>query len=189
MVDEHPPASIRTERLILRCYVPDDAPALKDAIDSSLEHLRAWMPWAMNEPSSLDVLTARLERFRDDFLRGADYTYGIFEPDNKRLLGGIGLHHESEPDALSIGYWIRAESTRCGFVTEAAEAITRAASEMSGVRTLVIYCDPANIRSAAVARRLGFRHVETRLAHTRTPLGAPRDSMVWVLNVGRKGPE
>jgi hypothetical protein len=31
---------IVTERLLLRCYDPTDAPILKAAIDGSLEHLR-----------------------------------------------------------------------------------------------------------------------------------------------------
>jgi hypothetical protein len=33
---------IESERLVIRCWHPDDAPALKDAIDSSLGQLREW---------------------------------------------------------------------------------------------------------------------------------------------------
>jgi hypothetical protein len=45
------PYRIVTERLILRCYDPTDAPLLKPAIDGSLEHLRAWMPGRTTTPS------------------------------------------------------------------------------------------------------------------------------------------
>ena len=41
----HTPYRIETERLVLRCYDPEDAPLLKDAVDRSLDHLRPWMPW------------------------------------------------------------------------------------------------------------------------------------------------
>ena len=49
-----PPYRIETERLVLRCWDPRDAPLLKDAIDSSLDHLRPWMPWAREEPKPLE---------------------------------------------------------------------------------------------------------------------------------------
>ena len=34
----------------MRCWEPRDAPLLKEAVDSSLDHLRPWMPWAHDEP-------------------------------------------------------------------------------------------------------------------------------------------
>jgi len=54
-----PDALVRTERLVLRCWEAADAPLLKDAIDTSLEHLRVWMPWAWQEPSELAVVVDR----------------------------------------------------------------------------------------------------------------------------------
>ena len=58
-----PAYRITTDRLILRCYDPCDAPALKAAIDASLHHL-AEMPWSREEPQSLDDKIALLRRFR-----------------------------------------------------------------------------------------------------------------------------
>jgi RimJ/RimL family protein N-acetyltransferase len=43
-----------------------------------------------------------------------------------------------------------------------------------------IRCDPRNTASAAVPRRLGYRHVTTLEANVLTPAGEPRDTMVWV---------
>ena len=53
---EGPPAPYRieTERLVIRCYEPRDAAMAKEAIDSSLDHLRPWMPWTENEPQTLE---------------------------------------------------------------------------------------------------------------------------------------
>ncbi|MHC5024749.1 MAG: GNAT family N-acetyltransferase, partial [Planctomycetota bacterium] len=56
--------SIRTPRLCVRCWRPEDAPALKDALDSSLDSLRPWLPWAVDEPTSLVDLARRLAEFR-----------------------------------------------------------------------------------------------------------------------------
>src|SRR5262249_24384090 len=43
-----PPYRIVTERLVLRCWEPSDAAALKEAVDASIDHLLPWMPWAVN---------------------------------------------------------------------------------------------------------------------------------------------
>ena len=47
------PFRIRTARLALRCWEPTDAAALCAAIAMSLDHLRVWVPWAMQEPIPL----------------------------------------------------------------------------------------------------------------------------------------
>lgn len=72
------PYRILTARLLLRCWELENAPALKDAIDSSLEHLRAWMPWAHHEPEPIEKKIARITGFRADFAARKCLNYGIF---------------------------------------------------------------------------------------------------------------
>ena len=55
-----PAYRIETERTVLRCWQPTDAPLLSVAVEASLEHLREWMPWAAGEPKSLDERIAFL---------------------------------------------------------------------------------------------------------------------------------
>ena len=57
---------------MVRCWEPRDAPLLKDAIDSSLDHLRAWMPWAQHEPQTLAEKVELLREFRGQFDLGAN---------------------------------------------------------------------------------------------------------------------
>ena len=175
------PDSILTERLLLRCWKPDDAPLLKTAIDANLAHLQPWMPWAMAEPSPLDVIAGRLEKFAADFADGVDWAYGIFTPDGDAVLGGTGAHSRIAADGLEIGYWIDAAHTRRGYATEAAAAITRIIFTLPSMQRVQIRCDPNNLASAAVPRRLGYRHLETLLGDGMTPSGMPRDTMVWEL--------
>lgn len=179
----HPslPSSIQTERLLLRCWQPADAPLLKAAIDANLDHLQRWMPWAIAEPSPLDVIVARVERFAADFSDGIDWAYGIFTPDGSAVLGGTGAHSRIAADGLEIGYWIDSAHTRRGYATEAAEAITRSIFAQPSLQRVQIRCDPQNVASAAVPRRLGYRHIETLLGDGMTPAGTPRDTMVWEL--------
>ncbi|WP_437279615.1 GNAT family N-acetyltransferase [Sorangium sp. So ce375] len=180
MAGERPPERIATARLTLRAWRPEDAPLIREAIDSSLAHLRSWMPWAVNEPSSMEATVSLLEKFRDDFTAGRDFHYGIFTADERDVLGGTGLHPRIGPDAIEIGYWLRETATRRGYVTEAVARLTRVALEELGLSRVEIRCDPRNTASAAVPRRLGYRHVTTLEANALTPAGEPRDTMVWV---------
>jgi len=105
---------IETDRLLVRCYSPEDAPKLKEAIDASLDHLRPWLPWAKNEPDTLDTKVELLRRFRGNFDLGNDFIHGIFSADDSVVLGGAGLHPRVGPNALEIGYWIRGACKRQG---------------------------------------------------------------------------
>ena len=174
-----PAARIETPRLVLRCKERRDAPLLKAAIDMSLTELRLWMPWALAEPSELPVIEQRIERFREEFHAGVDFAFGIFDPAEREILGGCGLHPRIGDDALEIGYWVRSDVAGRGYATEAAAALTRAAFVDVGVTRVQIRCDPANVASAAVPRKLGYRHMETLIGNASTPGGEPRDTMVW----------
>ncbi len=150
------PYRIETERLVVRCYEPRDAPLLKDAIDSSLEHLQPWMPWALDEPQALEQKIELVESFRSTFVAGENFTYGIFAADEGELLGGTGLHPRVGPGGLEVGYWVRASATRQGIVTESTAALTRAGFEVCEADRIEIRIEPRNEASFGVPRKLGF---------------------------------
>jgi len=182
-----PAYRIQTARLVIRCYDPRDAPLLSEAITASVEHLKPWMPWAHNEPEDLQAKIERLRTFRARFDLGEDFIYGIFDREEKRILGGTGLHARVGEGAREIGYWIRAGSINQGLATETSAALVRVAFEVDCVQRVEIHCDPENVRSAAVPRKLGFTHEAT--LRSRVPYPAPpglneqrrRDSMIWTL--------
>jgi RimJ/RimL family protein N-acetyltransferase len=179
----HGPAyRIVTERLVVRCWDPVDAPLLKEAVDSCLEHLRTWMPWAQEEPQSLEQKVTLLRGFRGRFDLGTDFAYAIFDPDEQRVLGGTGLHTRPEETAREIGYWIRADAEGQGFVTEAVASLTRVGFEVDGLDRIDIRCDPANTRSAAVPRRLGYVHEATLRGRLRDAEDRPHDAMIFSLH-------
>jgi RimJ/RimL family protein N-acetyltransferase len=154
---------------------------LVTAIAASLEHLRPWMPWAEPEPQRLARTIRRLRRFRAWFERGHDRVWGIFDPDQAQVLGGVGLHRRIGAGAGEIGYWVHVDHTRRGLGTEAAGAVTRIGFELDRLSRLEIHCDPANVPSAGIPRKLGFAHQVTVPGWVNTPKQAPRDTMFWVL--------
>jgi RimJ/RimL family protein N-acetyltransferase len=178
-----PPYRIVTERLVVRCWEPRDARLLKDAVDSSLEHLRAWMPWAWDDPRPLSETVALLRRFRGQFDLGQDFVYGIFDRGETEVLGGTGFHTRVGEDAFEIGYWIRASRTGQGLATEATAALTRAGIEVCGVDRIEIRVEPGNEPSIAIPRKLGYRE-EARLRRRLEPhpnQSGRRDTVVFTL--------
>jgi RimJ/RimL family protein N-acetyltransferase len=176
------PARIETERLVLRRWEPADAPLLKDAVDSSLEELRAWMDWAPAEPEAVEDIENRLMDFRDAFDEGENAIMGAFAADETRVLGGTGLHERVGPFGLEIGYWIRADALRRGYATELAAVLTRVGIEVCGADRIEIRIDPGNEPSLGIPRKLGFRE-EATLRRRLAPLhgGEPRDVTIFTL--------
>lgn len=172
---------IVTERLVIRCWEPADAVLVKEAIDSSLEHLRPWMPWANAEPTTLEQRVQLLRLFRGKFDLDQDAVYGTFDRDERRVVGGTGLHPRVGDRASEIGYWIRADSIGQGFATESTAALTRVGFEIAGFDRIEIRCDPENVRSAAIPSRLGYVHEATLRARLRDADNRLRDAMVFTM--------
>ena len=81
--------------------------ALKDALDSSLDH-RPWLPWARNEPQSVEG--AAPPEIPRHFDLGQDFVYGIFSSDEAGWSAERAAPARRR-GALEIGYWIRESGT------------------------------------------------------------------------------
>jgi RimJ/RimL family protein N-acetyltransferase len=159
---------------------------LKEAVDSSLAHLRRWLPWAHEEPEPLEEKVELLRRFRGQFDLGQDFVYGIFSADESEALGGSGLHTRRGAGMFEIGYWIRESRARQGLGTEAVAALTRVGLELCGVERIEIRVDPENAASAAIPRKLGFVEEGTLRGILHGPDGTPmqRDAVIFALRRG-----
>jgi RimJ/RimL family protein N-acetyltransferase len=157
---------------------------LKAAVDSSLDELRLWMPWAHKDPQPVAEKVELLRRFRGQFDMGEDFVYGILSPDESAVLGGSGLHVRSQDGtSFEIGYWIRSDRTREGLATEATAALTRVAFEVAGVERVVVRVDPENEPSLAIPRKLGFVEEGTlrRVLHGSDGTPGQRDAVLFAL--------
>jgi RimJ/RimL family protein N-acetyltransferase len=138
------------------------------------------MPWAAEEPQTVEQKVELTRRFRSRFDSGQDYVYGVFNPDESRVLGGTGLHTRPKGNALEVGYWIHKDFVRQGLITESTAALTRLAFELYHVERLEIHCSVKNHASAAIPRKLGYTHEATRrgLGYAN---GRSSDAMIWTL--------
>jgi len=177
---EGPAYRIETERLVIRCFEPRDAPALDAALRISLDHLRPWMGWAHEEPRSIPDRVRLLRSLRAQFDSDADFHYAVLDRDESELLGGVGSHTRQGKGIREIGYWIRADRVRRGYASESASAIAKIAFEVERVRRVEIRCDPENVASARIPKKLGFQR-EGVLRLQIDNAGTARDAEVWSL--------
>jgi len=180
LIIPNPAYRIETKRLVVRCWDPKDAALFQEATAISKEHLLPFMPWAVNEPQTVEQKAERMRRFRGLFDRGEDFVYGILDQSETRALGSTGLHTRLQDNALEIGYWLHKDFIKQGLITESTAALTKVAFELYHVDRMEIHCSVENLASAAVPRKLGYIHEATRrrLGYAN---GHTSDSMIWTL--------
>ena len=173
---------IETARLVVRCWSPEDAEAVKRAEDESRVHLSPFMVWAAKGPETLDEVVAKLRLFRSWYDTNDDFMMGAFDRESGRLVGGCGLHARAGAGGLEIGYWTHVACVRQGIATEMAAALTRVAFEVAKVRFVEIRCARSNAPSAKVPVKLGFRNEATLPARIELPGGSVDDALVFTLH-------
>jgi RimJ/RimL family protein N-acetyltransferase len=150
------------------------------ALAISLPELQQWLPWAQTMPTvedELAVLTTGTAAFDAD----EEWAYMLYELETGELVGGAALHRRVGPGAVEIGYWVRSDRTKRGYATSAARALTDAVfTHRPDIERLEIHMDQANLASAAVPAKLGFR-LEREDDREVLAVGESGRGFVWVL--------
>jgi ribosomal-protein-serine acetyltransferase len=169
-------AQLGSGEVTLRRWRDTDAPALYALVQEALEHLRPWMAW-VSDDYSMAAATDFVTATADDWAAGTAFNYAIFV--SGRLAGAASLMARIGPRGLEIGYWLHPAFVGRGAATRAAGLLTEEAFR-TGARRVEIVTDVANLRSAAVPRRLGFVEVARR-SPPQEPLTSGEDGVdvVW----------
>jgi RimJ/RimL family protein N-acetyltransferase len=173
-----PPAELHGPTVTLRRYRLTDRDALWASIAASHDHLRPWMPWAQAPPTEESVLAfliPAVEHFGGDHPAG----YAITLAGSGRFAGGCSLMPRIGSGGLEIGYWLDVRLVGRGLATEAVSLLTDAARTIDGVDRVEIHCDQANVPSAAVPERLGYRLDRIDDDEIAAP-GESGRSMIWI---------
>jgi RimJ/RimL family protein N-acetyltransferase len=160
---------IITPRTVIRCYQAGDGALVKQAVDDSLPELLPFMTWAKFEPETPEAKEQRILGFREKFLKGEDYTLGIFNHDETELLGSSGFHARVSGNALEIGYWINSRHTGIGLCTEVVNALTKVGFEIEGLDKIVIHCEQGNDASKRVAEKCGYTYIKSIVTKEQPP--------------------
>ena len=143
------------EALVLR------TPLITDAYHALLvanrERLARWEPWAI-APPVLEETRSFLEASVRNWLAGLELPVAIAVRDRGpwRLAGAVSLHVTPYSRSAEIGYWIDGGYEGRGLASRAVAAVLDHGFGALGLERVSLHTEPANERSRALARRLGF---------------------------------
>src|SRR6202050_5396311 len=148
---------LETPHLLLTPIEASDAQELWASVDGSRAHLEPWLPWV---PFNTDAEASY--RYSDasstDWDLGRACRFTIRHRSTRALLGVVGLEafahlHQS----VELGYWLRSDACRKGFMTEAARTTIDWAVHTLQAHRVRVAAATDNQPSLNVIGRLGFQ--------------------------------
>ena len=175
------PQRIATDRLLARCWSPDDAEDFRALLDRNNEHLRPFIPWMAAEPRSLEDTRERLSKDHLRFENNEDYRYALLDSAD-RLIGELILSTRGGGNAREVGYLLDKDTVGQGLATEAAAMLVKTAFLHCKVEHVDLHCSPRNTASVRIAEKLGFRLLALHEKAQQDSEGLLDDSMHWQLD-------
>lgn len=147
---------IHTSRLVLRHWEDRDRDTFAEM--NSDPKVMEFMPSCLSRAES-DLLVDRIgEHFRE-------HGFGLYAVElrgERQFIGYVGLaiptFEAHFTPCVEIGWRLAASAWGKGFATEGARAVVQEAFEKLGLKGLVSFTVPANIRSRRVMEKLGMSH-------------------------------
>src|SRR6266542_1279440 len=158
-----PPETIDVPHGVLSRVREADGDQIALAVRANLYHLRPWMPWATEAAAQVEAQRVRCREAEDLWAHGSDYIYALRQDQAGPVIGMFGLHRR-------VGR---------GYATAAVAALTHAGSTLADVDRVEIHTDEANVISAAIPRRLGYRLDRVDLRPPQAPAESGR-LQIWV---------
>ena len=145
---------IKTKRLLLRKFRPDEAQAVFDAWASDPAVTR-YLTW--NPHESVEITQCILNGWTEDYSRPDCFRWAIENMETGLLMGSIDVvgFHRGNP---VIGYVLGRKHWGNGYMTEACGAVVRELFAC-GYETICIGAHEDNIGSNRVIRKCGFRFI------------------------------
>jgi len=131
------------------------AEAMTELIVRNQQRLARWEPWA-EQPATLESTRTYIRSALDDFVRGRQISTIIAV--GGRFVGRCGMRINSYARSGDVGYWIDAEYEGRGVTSRCARALITAAFDELGLSKVDLRTSVENVRSRALAERLGFSY-------------------------------
>jgi ribosomal-protein-serine acetyltransferase len=145
------------DSILIRPFREEDAGALYEAVRASISEVSPWLPWCHQNYSieeSREFIASRELASQG----GEWYSFGIFETDGGRFLGGVGINFINRVHQMAnLGYWVRTSASGRGVATLATRLAARFAFEQLGLQRIEIVAAVGNTPSQRVAQKAGAR--------------------------------
>ena len=143
------------ENLRLEKPAPQRAEEVVAVVRENLEHLKPWMPWAVDD-YSLEHAQAWIERSLEASAK--DGTFGLLIFFNEHIIGGIGIHDlDTVNKHAAMGYWIDYRYEGKGIITRCSQVLVEYIFGTMALNRVQINCNVENVRSLSIPERLGFK--------------------------------
>ncbi|MFF5172037.1 GNAT family N-acetyltransferase [Micromonospora sp. NPDC000089] len=165
-----------TDAAELRPLWPWHAEEFLANLDRAREHIR---PWVGASFVATDLAGARtvLRRYAQLWADDAGGIWGIW--DGGRLVGGVMfVRFDAAAGVCEAGCWLEPAAEGRGLVTRAVGRIVDWAVRERGIHRVEWHTNAGNVRSIAVARRLGMRRDGVQRAAQPGPAGRV-DIEIW----------
>ena len=170
---------VRSERLVLRAWRLEDAPAVAAACqDADIARWLALVPEPYTEEDARFYIR--------DCLRGAGEDrapFAITDSETGEVIGSIEMRINRLRTG-HVGYWLAPEARGRGLTSEALLALSRWGFQELGLGRVELVTDPDNIASQRVAEKAGFTREATLRSILVTRDGGRRDGVMFALLPG-----
>ncbi len=142
------------DEITLRQFDVADAETMFNLILQNRTHLDTWLRWS-GRIQTLHDTQALIERFAEKSRQGDGFHAGLWY--KNELAGGVVCHFiNRESNKTEIGYWLGERYVGYGLVTRACRGVITYLFEHEKMHRVEIQAAVENLRSRAIAERLGF---------------------------------
>ena len=157
------PPILRTARLVLRPFTPEDAPAVEHSVSHwEVARETAAIPHPYPEGGAAVWIATHAALHEGD----RALMLAVTRADTGEVIGAVDLRLNFVEERGVLGYWMAPASWGQGFATEAARELVRYGFEELGLHRIHADCLTRNPGSAAVLRKVGMRHEATQRRHS-----------------------
>ena len=154
-IEVHGTVELRTARMVLRRYRPEDAEPLYRRLGADPETARysGWNPYA-----TLDTAEDAVRRFIDGYDDAHVYAW-VMDSDDV-VIGTIGAYDYREGQ-IEVGFSVVRSWQGRGLATEALKKVLEYLTENEGIACVRAWCAAENAASGRVLEKAGMRLVST----------------------------
>lgn len=145
------------ERLRLRPWHIDDAPALLDAVHSSADSVGRYLSWCRAD-YTLHEAAKWITHCCSGWSARDHFAFALFDAISDELIGGAGLsQHDRLHRRANLGYWVRPSRQREGVATNAIRHVVRFGFQTLSLERIEIVVLPFNLASRRTAETCGAK--------------------------------
>lgn len=167
-----------TENAQLRPLEPWQAEEFLAHMNRARATVDPWIPWA-SVSTDLASATATLQRYAENAAKDKQRLYGVWL-DGTLVGGTMFVAFDAKSGNCEVGVWLEPSATGRGLITRAARVLIDWAFRVRGMHRVEWHCNPDNVDSSNVARRLGMT-CEARLRESYPWQGVRNDTEIWAV--------